>query len=121
MKTAPYLLVTLACLIAALAQTPATQPPAPQKKTAAPPKVIDTGVSTNPRSGKEDPRVGLKGGLYDAGEAAFGMERLASLPKPSGWRLHLRGDGAECNRELEHHARPHFFRYTSGVVADMDL
>lgn len=67
----------------ALSQTtaPQTTPPKPPP----PPKVIDTGVSTNPRTGKEDPRVGLKGGLYDAGEAASGMERLASLSKPSGF------------------------------------
>ena len=38
----------------------------------------------NPRSGADDPRIGLKPGLYDAGEAAFGMERLISLPKPAG-------------------------------------
>jgi hypothetical protein len=39
----------------------------------------------NPRSGADDPRIGLKPGLYDAGEAAFGLERLASLPKPPGF------------------------------------
>ena len=39
----------------------------------------------NPRASSDDPRVGLKAGLYDAGEAAFGMERLASLPKPPGF------------------------------------
>jgi hypothetical protein len=42
-------------------------------------------VYMNPRAGADDPRVGLKGGLYDAGEAAFGLERLASLPKPPGF------------------------------------
>src|SRR5258708_6844865 len=42
-------------------------------------------VSTNPRASKDDPRVGLKAGLYDAGEAAFGMERIVSLPKPPGF------------------------------------
>ena len=42
-------------------------------------------VASNPRAGKDDPRIGLKGGLYDAGEAAFGMQRLASLPKPPGF------------------------------------
>lgn len=89
MKTA--LISSVACLIAALAQTPVSQPsaaPAPAKapaKAPVPPKVIDTGVATNPRSGSDDPRVGLKGGLYDAGEAASGLERLASLPKPSGF------------------------------------
>jgi hypothetical protein len=39
----------------------------------------------NARSGADDPRIGLKAGLYDAGEAAFGMERLISLPKPPGF------------------------------------
>jgi hypothetical protein len=39
----------------------------------------------NPRAGSDDPRIGLKPGLYDAGEAIFGMERLASLPKPAGF------------------------------------
>jgi hypothetical protein len=42
-------------------------------------------VYTNPRAASSDPRVGLKGGLYDAGEAASGLERLASLPKPPGF------------------------------------
>jgi hypothetical protein len=32
-----------------------------------------------------DPRVGLKAGLHDAGEAAKNMERIASLPKPEGF------------------------------------
>jgi hypothetical protein len=40
---------------------------------------------SNPRASADDPRVGLKAGLYDAGEAASGMERLASLPKPPGF------------------------------------
>ena len=42
-------------------------------------------VYTNPRTGTDDPRVGLKAGLYDAGEAAFGLQRLVSLPKPAGF------------------------------------
>ncbi|SPF41923.1 putative secreted protein [Candidatus Sulfopaludibacter sp. SbA4] len=42
-------------------------------------------VLSNPRAPATDPRVGLKPGLYDAGEAAFGMERLGSLPKPPGF------------------------------------
>jgi hypothetical protein len=32
-----------------------------------------------------DPRVGLKGGLRDAGQAARNMELIASLPKPDGF------------------------------------
>jgi len=34
---------------------------------------------------KTDPRVGLKPGLHDAGEAAFNMERIAGLSKPEGF------------------------------------
>ncbi len=32
-----------------------------------------------------DPRVGLKAGLHDAGEAARNMEHIANLPKPDGF------------------------------------
>src|SRR3982751_1977904 len=32
-----------------------------------------------------DPRVGLKAGLRDAGEAARNIEKLASMPKPEGF------------------------------------
>jgi hypothetical protein len=32
-----------------------------------------------------DPRVGLKAGLHDAGEAAKNLEKIASLPKPEGF------------------------------------
>src|SRR5450432_312646 len=42
-------------------------------------------VFTNPRAASDDPRIGLKGGLQDAAEAAFGLERIASLPKPPGF------------------------------------
>src|SRR6185295_12100461 len=34
---------------------------------------------------KPDPRVGLKPGLHDAGEAAWNLERVSSLPKPDGF------------------------------------
>src|ERR1700692_2937597 len=44
-----------------------------------------TPVLSNPRAPADDPRVGLKGGLYDAGEASFGMQRIATLPKPPGF------------------------------------
>ena len=49
------------------------------------PPPSDPTVFSNPRAPSDDPRVGLKGGLYDAGEAAFGMQRIGSLPKPSGF------------------------------------
>jgi hypothetical protein len=47
-------------------------------------------VYTNPRSGPDDPRVGLKAGLYDAGEASSGLQRLVSLPKPTGFAPDLK-------------------------------
>jgi len=34
---------------------------------------------------RPDPRVGLKAGLHDAGEAARNMVRISSLPKPAGF------------------------------------
>ena len=40
---------------------------------------------SNPRASSNDPRVGLKAGLYDAGQAVFGLEKLASIPKPPGF------------------------------------
>jgi hypothetical protein len=45
------------------------------------------GVVLSAQSGAvpADPRVGLKAGLTDAGEAAWNMERVASLPKPDGF------------------------------------
>jgi len=42
-------------------------------------------VFVNPRAPSTDPRVGLKAGLNDAGEAASGLQRIASLPKPPGF------------------------------------
>jgi hypothetical protein len=42
-------------------------------------------VYSNPRAGADDPRIGLKAGLYDAAEAAFGMQHVTTLPKPAGF------------------------------------
>jgi hypothetical protein len=58
---------------------------AAQPGAATPPNALPATVYSNPRAGADDPRVGLKGGLYDAGEAAFGMQRIATLPKPTGF------------------------------------
>ena len=41
-------------------------------------------VYNNPQL-PNDPRVGLKGGITDAGVAAFGMELVVNLPKPAGF------------------------------------
>ncbi len=42
-------------------------------------------VYVNPRSGPDDPRVGLKGGLYDAAVAASGLQLVMTTPKPAGF------------------------------------
>ncbi len=67
---AAALLVTFSAPFAASAQTANT---------------VASSVYVNPRSGPDDPRVGLKGGLYDAGTAAMGMKLLVTLPKPAGF------------------------------------
>lgn len=54
-------------------------PFAPQPPVPLPPGM--TGSTTN------DPRVGLKPGLYDAGEAAMGMEHIAFLKKADAFQL----------------------------------
>ena len=54
--------------------------PQPDPTKAAPPSVY-----SNPRSGPDDPRIGLKPGLFDAGEAIFGLEKIASIQKPPGF------------------------------------
>ena len=45
---------------------------------------IDGGAQQRPADAN-DPRVGLKPGLKDAGEAARNMKKIASLPKPEGF------------------------------------
>jgi hypothetical protein len=55
------------------------EPFAPQPAPALPPGM--TGSTMN------DPRVGLKAGLYDAGEAAMGMEHIAFLKKPAAFQM----------------------------------
>jgi hypothetical protein len=39
-------------------------------------------VFVNPRASADDPRIGLKPGMTDAGEAALGLEHLTTIPKP---------------------------------------
>jgi hypothetical protein len=43
------------------------------------------GLAQHSRMSDDDPRVGLKAGLHNAGEAARNLERVASLPKPRGF------------------------------------
>ena len=54
-----------------------------QEKPAVPP--VAPTVYSNPRATNSDPRIGLKAGYYDAAEAASGMQRVATLPKPAGF------------------------------------
>ena len=54
-------------------------PFAPQPAPVLPPGM--TGSTMN------DPRVGLKPGLYDAGEAAMGMEHVAFVKKPAAFQI----------------------------------
>jgi hypothetical protein len=51
---------------------------------AAEPSVLPPGMTG---STTNDPRVGLKPGLFDAGEAAMGMQHLAFLKKPDAFQL----------------------------------
>jgi hypothetical protein len=46
---------------------------------------IAAGRAGNEQSAPEDPRLGLKAGLRDAGQAARGLQLVASLPKPKGF------------------------------------
>jgi hypothetical protein len=71
--------LSAASLGAAQTATPAAVPLA-VKVPPEPPSVY-----VNPRSGPDDPRVGLKGGLYDAATATFGMELVLATPKPPGF------------------------------------
>ena len=74
---AAFLIVPMLCFAQA---APQARPPQPDPSKALPP-----GVYSNPRAGADDPRIGLKPGLYDAGEAIFGLEKVASVGKPPGF------------------------------------
>jgi hypothetical protein len=47
--------------------------------------VLSLGSEGQGQQAAKDPRVGLKSGLRDAGQAARNMELVASLPKPQGF------------------------------------
>lgn len=67
---------------------PAAKPAAPavddESSTPQPPPPLPPGMTG---STMNDPRVGLKAGLYDAGEAAMGMEHVAFLKKAATFQL----------------------------------
>ena len=69
-----------------IAQTPAAKPEPAEDNPFAPPAVTPLpagmiGSNTN------DPRTGLKPGLYDAGETAMGIEHIDFLKKPAAFQL----------------------------------
>jgi len=47
--------------------------------------IPNSDIYVNPRSDASDPRVGLKGGLYDAASAISGMTLVMTTPKPAGF------------------------------------
>lgn len=49
---------------------------------------------------EDDPRIGLKAGLHDAGEASKGVRLLANMPKPEGFRDAQLTGGSVSNTDL---------------------
>jgi hypothetical protein len=47
--------------------------------------LVASGRAQQQRAAANDPRVGLKPGVRDAGEAARSLEKVASLPRPEGF------------------------------------
>jgi hypothetical protein len=90
-KLLPYRVTTAALALAfssmlCIAQRPASTPSQASAATDGKVAAANTpSVFSNPRAPADDPRIGLKAGLYDAGEAAFGLQRIVSLPKPPGF------------------------------------
>jgi hypothetical protein len=72
--------LAFAAALAVPAICPAQRGPQPDPSKALPP-----GVYSNPRAGADDPRIGLKPGLFDAGEAISGLQKVASIGKPPGF------------------------------------
>ena len=69
--------LSVLCAVPSFGQGPA-QPAVPEH-------VVPPTVYVNARSGPDDPRTGLKGGLYDAGQAISGMELVSTTPKPGSY------------------------------------
>src|SRR5271165_5124600 len=79
------MIVTRISLALAFAALSAGQNNGPGSAAAPATGTVPSTVYVNPRASADDPRIGLKAGLYDAGEAIFGLQKLASLPKPPGF------------------------------------
>lgn len=85
------LALVLPCLFAGIVSAQNAPPPAQAAAPAGgarvqpdPSKALPPSVYSNPRA-TDDPRVGLKPGLYDAGEAISGLQKVASVAKPPGF------------------------------------
>lgn len=72
--------LSAAGLCSAQTTTSASAVPPTAKVPPKPPSVF-----VNARSGPDDPRIGLKGGLYDAGTAVLGLKLVLTTPKPAGF------------------------------------
>ncbi len=79
----------LLCCSMASAQTPAAPAakPAPEAQNPFAPEAAPALPPGMTGSTMDDPRVGLKSGWYDAGEAAMGMEHVAFLKKPPAFQI----------------------------------
>ena len=76
--------LSVAIAAAVSAQQPPQQPP-PQQQPPRPPDPVPPATLERPSTTSGDPRIGLKAGIHDAGEAAKNLERIASLGKPDGF------------------------------------
>ena len=71
--------VTIACALSFFGSIAAS---AQRAQPQIPEHPADPTVYVNPRSAPDDPRTGLKGGVFDAGSAAMGLQLIMSAPKP---------------------------------------
>ncbi len=74
--------VTVACALSFLGSIAAS---AQRAQPAIPEHPADPTVYVNPRSAPDDPRTGLKGGVFDAEQAIMGMKLIMSAPKPGAF------------------------------------
>ena len=82
--------LSVAIAAAVSAQQPPQQPP-PQQQPPRPPDPVPPATLERPSTTSGDPRIGLKAGIHDAGEAAKNLERIASLGK-LGWVSRPQGE-----------------------------
>ncbi|MEX2182685.1 MAG: hypothetical protein WD771_11635 [Gemmatimonadaceae bacterium] len=83
-------------LIAALALA-VTPPQLSAQEPETPPRQLEPAFKWDPN----DPRIGLKAGYMDAGEAIRGLTKLASVPRPEGFfNPNQVGDGGFSNTDL---------------------